>query len=111
VYPGASYAGFDGAEEQYRLTCADLGLMADWYRSVMEQGDWRLAFTEGPEDAFNRLLHFVRPGEVALPPAARTAWAEVVLERPWPYHYVLRLRRDPGGILPAFRPTTFQPTR
>jgi hypothetical protein len=101
VYPGATYDGFRDPEERYRATCADLGVMADWYRTAMERGDWVLAATEGPQDPLERRLLFVRPGELGVLPALRTAWAEVVLSRPWPYHYRIDLRRDPAGIGPS----------
>jgi len=104
VYPGAAFESFSGTEESYQVTCAGLDVLVGWYRATMERGDWALAGTVGPEDRFERRLLFVRPDEKALPPERRSAWAEISLERPWPYHYRIALRRDPGGITPASLP-------
>jgi hypothetical protein len=100
VYPGAVHDGYRDGWEWYRVTCADLGVMVDWYRAAMERGEWRLAATEGPMDPFRRRLLFVRPTEIGVPPEQRTAVAEVDLAREWPYQFRLALRRDPGGVLP-----------
>jgi hypothetical protein len=101
VYPGSEFVGFSLPEESYEVTCASLDGVTDWYRAAMEAGDWRLAAIEGPSEPLQRRLLFVRPSEVGLPPEERTAWAQVDLERLWPYLYAIRLRRDPGGIKPA----------
>jgi hypothetical protein len=100
VYPGAVYVGFSDSEETYRVYCADLDLIVTWYRAALERGNWALAGTVGPEDRFHRELMFVRPEERELPPEERTAWAEVMVDRDWPYEYTLTLRRDPGGERP-----------
>lgn len=97
VVPGAAYDGWDGVLERYRLTCADLGLLVDWYRVQMEEGNWALAGT-GIPSATARDLLFVRPAELGTPHEMRSAWANIVLRRAWPYHYEITLSRDPGGI-------------
>jgi hypothetical protein len=99
VLPGAVYVGYDAPVERYRLNCADLGLVTDWYRARMEEGDWALAGTELP-NARRRELLFVRPDELSLPHQERTAWARVDVERVWPYRYEIDLSRDPGGLRP-----------
>jgi len=98
VYPGAQPTGYAGGSERHYLACAGLDLVSQWYRTAMEAGDWSLAGTVGPDDPFHRELLFVRPGERPLPPEERTAWAEVLVDRDWPYQYTLTLRRDPGGV-------------
>jgi hypothetical protein len=100
VYPGAGFTDYRDPDERYSLTCSGMDELAAWYRDAMERGDWALAVTVGPEDRFERTLHFVRPGERHLPPEQRTAWGEVVLRRVWPYHYEIVLRRDPTGVRP-----------
>ncbi len=101
VYPGAAYEGFDAPIERYRVECAGLALVVDWYHAAMERGNWKLAAIEGPEDPIERRLEFARPDELSLPPEERTAWAEVHVVRAWPYQYVLDLRRDAAGIIPG----------
>lgn len=105
VFPGAVFSGGSAIEERYEVRCSSLDQMAAWYRAAMERGRWALAMTVGPEDRFARKLLFVRPEERSLPPELRTAWAEVSIERSWPYQYVLVLRRDEGGV----RPLAVQP--
>lgn len=101
VYPGAAYAGFESDTEHYTVSCAATGLIADWYHVLLERGNWRLVSSEYPGDVQRRRLRFARPDEIAWPPDRRSAWAEVEVQRPWPYQYALRLRRDPGGVLPG----------
>jgi hypothetical protein len=97
VVPGAIYEGWDPPVEQHRLTCADLGLLADWYREHMETGNWALAATELPS-GLERTLLFVRPDELGLPHDQRSAWALVELSRLWPHQFQFRLSRDPTGV-------------
>jgi len=105
VYPGSVYLRFeegeDGGSELYDVRCTSLDFVAGWYRRILEQGSWSLAGTVGPEDRFHRELTFVRPDERLVPPAERSAWARVTLDRFWPYQIELRLQRDPGGVLPG----------
>ena len=100
AFPGASYEWYADGVERYLVRCTSLDQLQDWYRQAMERGDWSLAMIVGPGDPFARTLSFVRPDERSVPPGLRTAWAEVALERTWPYSYRLSLRRDPDGILP-----------
>jgi hypothetical protein len=102
VYPAAEYAGYEVGEERYGVRCAETGLIADWYRVMLERGDWALVSTEFPDDPLRRRLRFARPAEIARPPELRTAWAEVAITRDWPYVFTVRLRRDPTGILPGW---------
>ncbi len=104
VYPGAEFVGFDAPEEAYEVACASLAGLGEWYWRAMERGEWQLAATEGPDDPMRRWLLFVRPDEIELPPAERTAWAEVELIRQWPYQYRISLSRDPGGVQPSRAP-------
>jgi hypothetical protein len=97
VVADAIYDGWDPPVETYRLTCADIGLLADWYRAQMEQRNWALAGTELRGELARSLL-FVRPDELGLPHDQRSAWATVDLVRPWPYQYQVFLSRDPTGI-------------
>ncbi len=101
VYPGAELEDFAVPAERYRTRCAATALIADWYRTMLERGNWALVSTLHPNDPSQRLLTFARPWERTWPPEQRTAWAEVEIERLWPYHHRIVLRRDPTGILPG----------
>jgi hypothetical protein len=98
VYPGAAYVDFQAPYERHLVRCAATGLVADWYRVLLERGDWALVSTEFPADPLRRQLIFARPEEKSLPPSARTAWASVRVERVWPYQHRLTLARDPTGV-------------
>lgn len=100
VFPGATYDWYLDGVEEYVARCTSLDQLEDWYRRALERGDWSLATVVGSGDRFTRTLVFVRPAERSLPPALRSAWAEVKLERTWPYSYRLRHTRDSTGVLP-----------
>ena len=101
VFPGAAYDGFEAPVERYRVQCTSLDQLGAWYRAALERGNWVLAMVVGPEDPLERTLVFVRPEERSLPPERRSARAEVVLERAWPFQFVLHHSRDAAGVRPG----------